>query len=231
MHLLKLNAKDLKIILLTLTTVAVLPGAEAQKLYKVVDENGRVSYQDIPPQTDSGSVEERHVNTSTNKLSLTPSRNKAASKAETARNDDSDASDSDELAADDTNIDANEEAAQRPDLASQQTRDPVTGDPDRTADGDQSASVSDPDQQRPVDPDGEPPVSPSIAAEGQQTADGSEPQIKILEADQSQSSAATNDRPNSRGRRPAPKPVDTDEQSKPLTTEELTDIARSLRNK
>lgn len=49
--------------------VAVSPGASAQKLYKVIDDKGKVSYQDKPPVEEAaGEVVEKHIDRNVMKL-------------------------------------------------------------------------------------------------------------------------------------------------------------------
>jgi len=49
--------------------LAVTPPASAQKLYKVIDDKGNVSYQDKPPvEAKSGEVQEKHIDRNVMKL-------------------------------------------------------------------------------------------------------------------------------------------------------------------
>lgn len=51
------------------TLIAVSPGASAQKLYKVIDDKGKVSYQDKPPVEEAaGEVVEKHIDRNVMKL-------------------------------------------------------------------------------------------------------------------------------------------------------------------
>lgn len=62
--------------------LTVTPLATAQKLYKVIDENGKISYQDKPPVEQNTEVQERHINHKVMKLRQTaPEKGSADAKA------------------------------------------------------------------------------------------------------------------------------------------------------
>jgi len=214
---------------------------QAQKLYKVVDENGRVSYQDTLPDADSSTIQERHVDTNSNRLSTTAPRTPPAGEIEKAL-----------AAEDDEPSDSGLSGDSLSDGNPRQFRPPPPrgGDADALEDEDQISPppgredivrieenddlVDDalevlPDQSDPLeDPDGTAGNENTTETQSRPGRRGSsdsaiaESEIKILKGSES----ATK-RPNSRGRRPAPKKQPAER----LSTEELAEIARSLEEK
>jgi len=231
-----------KLIIGVLAASLLAASAQAQKLYKVVDENGRVSYQDTLPDADSSTIQERHVDSNNNRLSTTAPRTPPAAEIEDALAEGEAAQSGSGPSGDSLsegtprqfrpppprsgNADAVEDQGQIPPPPAGR------GDIVRIEENDDAASerleILPSQTDAPEDPDGSADDENNTAKPSQPGRRGSadtaiaESEIKILKERE-----PANKRPNSRGRRPAPdkKPAAR------LSTEELAEIARSLENK
>lgn len=218
---------------------------DAQKMYKVVGEDGRVSYQDKPPETDEASVEERHISGNNSRLSLTPPKAPVGQKPPVAAG----------AGGAEVNAEGNSPtvAVQPPTQAARQqlenTLKQIPGQSGTPAaatdapqpqeqsvqtevdagseDGDQTAAAP---ETRPADPDGQPgAISRASAKRNAPQQDAGNAEITILgseDANKANQRLNAKSKRNSRGRRPAPEKQQAEE--KRLTTDELEEIARSL---
>lgn len=243
----KTNAVKLKLLLGATSLLLATSTVDAQKMYKVVDENGRVSYQDKPPETDDASVEERHISGTNSRLSLIPpsapvAQKQPVSPTEAGAVDAADGQGDAEVARPAVAAQPPSEAARQQlentlkqipaqpgtptaaSDASQSQEQAVQTETDADyQDGDQTAAVP---ESRPADPDGQP-GAVSRASEKRNAANA---EIKILGSGDAQEVGqrqnAKSKSGNSRGRRPAAAKQQAPE--KRLTTDELAEIARSL---
>ncbi len=240
----KTDTVDFKFVLCAITLLLVTGTVDAQKMYKVVGDDGSVSYQDKPPETDGASVEERHINSNNSSLSLSPPK---APQTPTPA-----AAQPPGTLAKPVVLGEQPSAAQNPPpSANQNTPQPAPPEQGQAgapapAQGEElglpaqltnrvqvetrNRKETEIPQTPPADPDGQPSPQNRAKAERNATDNEQKPAITILQSEDTDGTpqrlnAGAKSR-NSRGRRPAPAKEQARE--KRLTTEELAEIARSL---